>query len=151
MTKEIVVVLDNIRSMENVGSIFRTCDAAGVNKLILTGITPKPPRKEIDKSALGAVDTVLWEYHEQIGEIIDQYKNQCYEICSVEQDPNSKCYSDISYSDKVVVIFGNEIDGVTKNVLDKSDIIAEIPMLGKKNSLNVGVSVGIILYNILKQ
>jgi tRNA G18 (ribose-2'-O)-methylase SpoU len=139
--------------MENVGSIFRTCDAVGVKKLFLCGITPKPPRKEIDKTALGAVDTVQWEYHENISDLIRELKQKNLQIIALEQDTRSISLDKINQyfekNSKIAVIVGNEIEGVSKSALDLADIIVEIPMLGQKQSLNVSVATGIILYQIL--
>lgn len=135
--------------MENVGSIFRTADAAGVSKLYLTGITPKPPRKEIDKAALGAVDYVEWEYAEDIKELISKLKSDGIEIIAVEQDPRSVPYTKYQplFPDKsIAFVMGNEVDGVQPAALDLADQIIEIPMHGQKNSLNVAVAAGIILF-----
>jgi len=138
--------------MENVGSIFRTADAAGVRKIFLCGITPKPPRKEIDKAALGAVDFVEWEYCEKIKDLIVKLKNENTRIVALEQDPRSIPYSSffIPNSSSVALIVGNEIEGVSKEILDLADKIVEIPMNGQKNSLNVAVSAGIIIYKVLE-
>jgi tRNA G18 (ribose-2'-O)-methylase SpoU len=152
MKKTLFLVLNNIRSMENVGSIFRTADAAGVAKIYLCGITPKPPRKEIDKAALGAVDFVDWEYCENILDLIKELKERKISVVALEQDPRSIQYSKFKnqYSDKVALIIGNEVEGISKEVLDQTDTIIEIPMYGKKNSLNVAVATGIALFELIK-
>jgi tRNA G18 (ribose-2'-O)-methylase SpoU len=147
----IFVVLDNIRSMENVGSVFRTCDAAGVDKIYLCGITPKPPRKEIDKTALGAVDFVDWEYRENIEALIAEFKELGTLIVSLEQDDRSVSCDAVSTENNLALIIGNEVDGISKSTLDLSDQIIEIPMHGQKNSLNVSVACGIALFELIKK
>jgi tRNA G18 (ribose-2'-O)-methylase SpoU len=137
--------------MENVGSIFRTCDAAGVTKLILTGITPRPPRKEIDKTALGAVDTVEWEGEENLELRIFNLKNEGFKIVALEQDSRSIPYTEFIKNDQpVALIVGSETEGVQKEILDLCNEIIEIPMYGEKNSLNVSVATGIALYRIIE-
>ncbi len=150
--KNIYLVLDNIRSMENVGSIFRTADAAGVIKIYLCGITPRPPRKEIDKAALGAVDFVDWEYIENITDLISKLKSEKIQIVALEQDPGAIQYSEFMIHDSecVALIVGNEVNGISPEVLDLCDTIIEIPMHGRKNSLNVAVATGIALFNLIK-
>jgi len=137
--------------MENVGSIFRTSDAAGVTKLILTGITPRPPRKEIDKTALGAVDTVEWESEENLEFTIFNLKKQGFKIVALEQDSRSIPYTEFQADDvSVALIVGSETEGVQKEILDLCDTIIEIPMHGEKNSLNVSVATGIALYQLIR-
>lgn len=151
---KIFLILDNIRSMENVGSIFRTADAAGVAKIYLCGITPKPPRKEIDKAALGAVDFVEWEYAENIKSLISNLKKNGVDIVALEQDKRSINYTDFippkSPNTLIALIVGNEISGISPETLDLCDTIIEIPMHGQKNSLNVAVATGIALFNLIK-
>ena len=144
------LILDDIRSMENVGSIFRTADAAGVNKIYLCGITPHPPRKEIDKAALGAVDFVEWEYHSNLKFLISNLKKEGIKIVALEQNSKAIQYSKFIIHDSCAVIVGNEINGISNEILNLSDTIIEIPMFGKKNSLNVAVATGIILYKIIE-
>jgi len=137
--------------MENVGSIFRTCDAAGVTKLILTGITPRPPRKEIDKTALGAVDTVEWESEDNLEFTISNLKKQGFKIVALEQDSRSIPYTEFESDNvSVALIVGSETEGVQKEILDLCDTIIEIPMHGEKNSLNVSVATGIALYQLIR-
>jgi tRNA G18 (ribose-2'-O)-methylase SpoU len=147
------LILDNIRSMENVGSIFRTADAAGVDKIFLCGITPKPPRKEIDKAALGAVDFVDWEYAENIKELISNLKKEGIKILALEQDPRSIPFDSslVARSSSLALMVGSETDGIAKDILDLADQIIEIPMHGQKNSLNVAVATGIALYALLEK
>lgn len=145
---KIYLILDNLRSMENVGSIFRTADAAGVKKIYLCGTTPKPPRKEIDKAALGAVDFVPWEYRESAVDLIQELKSKNISIFALEQTENSVDYNTVEYPNELALIVGNEVDGVDSPLINLADLIIEIPMLGQKNSLNVAVATGIVLYQI---
>ncbi|MDO8444183.1 MAG: RNA methyltransferase [bacterium] len=151
--KYIYLILDDIRSMENVGSIFRTADAAGVKKIYLCGITPRPPRKEIDKAALGAVDFVEWEYAENVKTLISNFKKAGINVVALEQDTRSinyRHFSPKSLNSPTALIVGNEVAGISPEVLDLCDAIVEIPMHGQKNSLNVAVATGIILYKIIE-
>lgn len=153
-----IVVLDNIRSLFNVGSIFRTADAAGAGKIYLCGITPTPTdrfgriRPQLAKVALGAEKTVEWEYAKSAGKLIDKLKKGGFKIFAVEQDKKSIPYFKLKLKrkdlEKTVLIFGNEVDGVSKSILKKSNKILEIPMAGNKESLNVSVTAGIILFGI---
>lgn len=153
-----IIVLDNIRSLFNVGSIFRTADAVGVEKIYLCGITPEPVdrfgriRPQLGKVALGAEKTVAWEYNKSTANVLCDLKKQKFKIFAVELDKRSTPYFkvDIKKSDleKIVLVFGNEVDGISKNILKKADKILEIPMAGKKESLNVSVSAGIVLFGI---
>ena len=148
----IVVILDNIRSAINVGSVFRTADAFRLKKVYLCGITPSPPHKDIRKSALGATKTVDWEYIENTENIILHLKRLGYLICSVEQVDDSIMLNKFSNLEKpIAVIFGNEVDGVKQSVIDKSDYCIEIPQIGTKHSLNVSVCVGIVLWDLYKK
>lgn len=152
---KIYLVLDNIRSMENVGSIFRTADAAGVAKIYLCGITPKPPRKEIDKTALGAVDFVDWEHQDNLKFLISNLKKSGVKIIALEQDKRSIPYTQLNSESGILdsdfaLIVGNEVDGVSSEILDLCDKIIEIPMHGQKNSLNVAVATGIALFELTK-
>ncbi len=152
-----IAVLDNLRSVHNVGSIFRTCNAVGIEKIYLCGTTPTPldhkglKRKDFAKVALGAEDTLLWKYCESTTECIKKLKGEgCY-ILALEQDVNSVDYKAVDITDKkdVALIVGHEVDGITKNVLELSDVIVEIPMLGTKESLNVTIAFGVVVYCIL--
>lgn len=157
MQREVIVILDNIRSAHNVGSIFRTSDGAGVSKIILHGYTPSPTdrfgrtRQEIQKTSLGASDMIPWEQtqtDEAIAEKITHLKHEGYVVVSIEQTPKSISLYDFSVPKKVVYIVGNEVDGVSAPLLEASDAVVEIPMAGKKESLNVSVAAGIMLYHI---
>ena len=144
----IVVLLDNVRSLHNVGSVFRTCDAMAVEKLYLGGITAKPPHREIQKTAIGATESVKWEYVEIAEAVVLKYKNLGYKIIAVEQTVNSKDLTKYKWNDeKTMIIFGNEVDGVQQNIIDMADLCIEIPQWGTKHSLNISVSAGIILWD----
>lgn len=150
------VILDNIRSINNVGSIFRTADALGVEKIYLGGITPGPidafgrPDKRFVKVSLGAENTVAWEKAKNVSRLIDKLKKEGYKIIAVEQAkksvPHHKLKIKKSELSKTVFIFGNEVNGISKSVLNNCDEIAEIPMRGKKESLNVAVTFGIVMF-----
>lgn len=144
----IVVVLDNIRSAHNVGSAFRTADCLGIDKIWLCGICATPPSAEIHKSALGAEDSVEWEWRQDTLEVIQTLKNQGFTIISAEQTTDSVKLDTFSTepSQKYAVIFGNEVDGVSQEAVDASDFSLEIPQYGTKHSFNVSVSIGIILW-----
>ncbi|MCD5382851.1 TrmH family RNA methyltransferase [Candidatus Gracilibacteria bacterium] len=140
-----IFLLDNIRSKFNIGSFFRTADAFNLEKLILCGFTPYPPDKEISKTAIGAENSVKWQYFQNSFEAVQILKNQGKKIISVELDEKSKKIGEINFSGDEVFVFGNEINGVDKKILEISDEILEIPMLGKvKESMNVGVVAGIV-------
>jgi len=149
----IVVVLDNIRSMHNTGSVFRTCDALLIEKLYLCGITATPPHKDIHKTALGAQDSVDWEYCKDTLDIINQLKTDGYNIISVEQTEGSVMLPEfkINKSNKYALIFGNEIKGVQQNVVNISNHCIEIPQYGTKHSFNISVSAGIVLWEFSKK
>lgn len=148
-----ILILDNIRSVQNVGAIFRTAEAAKVDKIYLLGYTPAPidrfnrERNDFKKSALGAEKIVNWEIVDE--KIFDQLKEEGFQIVSVEQSEKSTDYKEVAVSDKNAIVFGNEVDGVSKDIIEISDVVAEIPMRGKKESLNVTTSVGIFLYRFL--
>ena len=145
----IVVLLDNVRSLHNVGSVFRTCDAMAVEKLYLGGITAKPPHREIQKTAIGATESVKWEYVEIAESVVLKYKNLGYKIIAVEQTVNSKDLTKYKWNDeKTMIIFGNEVNGVQQNIIDMADLSIEIPQWGTKHSLNISVSAGIILWDL---
>lgn len=145
------VILYNIRSMYNVGSFFRTCDSALINTLILTGYTPFPPRKEIDKTALGATKTVNWEYEQNIINAINKQKYKGDKIFAVELTNKKRLYDSLQLSDfPLTLIFGNELTGISDEVISHCDDSLEIPMFGVKHSLNVSVSGGIVIYEAVR-
>ncbi len=147
----IVVVLDDIRSMINVGAVFRNCDAFLIEKLYLCGYTPAPPHREISKSALGAEEAVEWEHVANILELIPRLKAQGYRIASIEQTDGSVMLHEFQAKDdeKWVIVMGNEVDGVNAEVVSQSDIAIEIPQFGTKHSLNISVATGIVLYALV--
>jgi len=155
-SQEKILILHNIRSVLNVGAIFRTSDAIGIDKVYLSGYTPAPidrfgrERGDLAKSALGAEKSVSWESHSDIFELINLLKKDGFEILSLEQSENSIDYKTVAnkISEKIAVILGNETDGVDNKILELSDKIIEIPMRGEKESLNVSVATGILLYRL---
>ncbi len=148
----VVVVLDNVRSMHNIGSVFRTCDAFLIQTIYLCGITATPPHREIQKTALGATESVHWEYYENTLDTIKQLRADGYTLCAVEQTDCSKMLHDFEpeASKKYAVIFGHEIHGVAQQVIDACDLSLEIPQLGTKHSLNIAVSAGMVLWEFFK-
>lgn len=149
----VVMVLDNIRSMNNIGSIFRTCDAMNVEKLYLCGITACPPQKEIAKTALGATESVNWEYVEEVAELVRRLKEEQYTIAVVEQIDTSVMLQQVDFKqyEKLCLIVGNEVFGVTDAVLPLADLAVEIPQFGTKHSLNVTIAAGIVLWEAVRQ
>ena len=145
----VIIILDNVRSMHNVGSIFRSCDAFRVEKLILCGISPRPPHREINKTALGATESVDWEYYEDIESLIDSMCADYY-LCGMEQTDQSISLDAFSFPEnkKLAVVLGNEINGISDYVINKVDSCIEIPQYGTKHSLNVSVAAGILLYQL---
>ena len=147
----IYAMADNIRSLYNVGSIFRSSDGALLKKLYLTGFTPFPPRKEIDKTALGATSTVPWEYQKDPMDAVAKLKEERVKICVLELTDARRPYYDLLPQEfPLCLVFGNEITGVSKEVIAAADMAVEIPMYGMKQSLNVAVAYGIVLYDCLR-
>lgn len=149
----IIVVLDDIRSLHNIGSFFRTCDAFLIEKIYLCGITATPPNKEIHKTALGATETVAWEYEKEVMHVVDCLKKENVKILSVEQVEGSVMLNNFTVESNVkyALFFGNEVKGVNQQVIDSSDAVIEIPQLGTKHSLNVSVSGGIVIWDIFQK
>ena len=151
---EVAVLLHNIRSTHNVGSIFRTADAAGISRVYLTGYTPTPTdrfgraRKDIAKTALGAEKFLPWEHHLSPSRLITKLKKEGWHIVGVEQDVSARDYRTFKAKGNTVLVFGNEVLGIPKNVRKKCDALIEIPMHGKKESLNVSVAAGVILFSV---
>lgn len=143
----IILLLENIRSLFNVGSMFRSADAAGIEKVFLCGITGYPPQNGITKSALGAEESVKWEYERNSVEVIQMLRNKGFKILALEQARKSCLYHEYVFKkeDKIVLVVGNEITGVSQEVMDIVDQVVEIPMYGIKNSLNVAVACGVVL------
>jgi tRNA G18 (ribose-2'-O)-methylase SpoU len=156
--KEFYVVCDNIRSLENIGSIFRTSDALGVSKIFLCGISGKPPHHKISKTALGAEKTIPFEYCKQTGRLIDKLKKDKISIIALEQNKKAILYTKLFQAlpagrqakFPLALILGNEVKGISKAILKKCDKIIELPMAGKKESLNVSVAFGVAGYEINK-
>ncbi|MBL4623992.1 MAG: RNA methyltransferase [Flavobacteriales bacterium] len=147
----IVIVLDNIRSLSNIGSVFRTSDAFLVEKIYLCGITAQPPHREIQKTALGATESVEWEHNDSTLNCVIALKKKGYELASVEQAKETTLLNNIEKREKpTALVFGNEVNGISQDVIDLSDTVIEIPQFGTKHSLNISVSVGIVLWEIIK-
>lgn len=146
----IIVVLDNIRSLNNVGSVFRTSDAFLIEKIYLCGITATPPNKEIHKTALGATESVDWEYIENTMDLVEKLQTENVKVLSIEQAENSTMLDTFTpeTNQKYAVVFGNEVKGVQQAVVSASDICIEIPQLGTKHSLNISVSCGVVLWDL---
>lgn len=149
----LVVVLDSIRSMNNVGSVFRTCDAFKVEKLYLCGITACPPNRDISKTALGATESVIWEYAEDVVALTMRLKSEGYRVFVVEQVDESVMLQNVDFQqhEKVAVILGNEVFGVDDRLLPVCDGAIEIPQFGIKHSLNVTIAAGIVIWEIAKR
>lgn len=149
----LVIVLDHIRSLNNVGSVFRTADAFRMEAVYLCGITATPPHAEIHKTALGAEETVAWRYFKETIEAVDELKQQGYVICAVEQAEGSVSLEKLTLdkNKKYAVIVGHEVKGVQQEVVDACDMCVEIPQCGTKHSLNVSVAAGIVLWDFFKQ
>lgn len=149
----IIIILDDIRSLHNIGSVFRTSDAFLIEKIYLCGITATPPNKEIHKTALGATDTVAWEYQKEVLTVIDQLRSENISIFAIEQVENSIMLNDfeVEKGKKYALIFGNEVKGVSQQAIEKCDGVIEIPQLGTKHSLNISVSAGIVVWDLFKK
>lgn len=145
----IIVILDNIRSLHNIGSVFRTADAFLIEKIYLCGITAQPPHKDIHKTALGATESVSWEYVENTTELVQILKEQNRVTIAIEQAENATFLNDytLDATKKYALIFGNEVKGVSQEVVSKCDTVIEIPQYGTKHSLNIAVSAGVVLWD----
>ena len=150
---QVCIVLDNVRSLHNVGSAFRTADAFRIEKIVLTGITGTPPHREIQKSALGATESVVWEYIESSAQAVRDLKSQGYSIVIIEQTTESKPLHEFvpQANGKYCLVFGNEVNGVSEDVITEGDIAIEIPQIGTKHSLNVSVCLGIVCWEMYKK
>lgn len=149
----IIIVLDNIRSLNNIGSVFRTSDAFLVEKIYLCGITATPPHKDIHKTALGSTETVDWEYIENTLDVIQKLKSENVIVASVEQAEHSVMLNDFAPQPQTTyaLVFGNEVKGVAQNVVSASDLILEIPQFGTKHSLNISVSCGLVVWDVFSK
>lgn len=148
----IIVILNEIRSLTNVGTFFRTCDSFNVEKIYLCGITATPPHREIQKTALGATESMEWEHRDSTIDLVNELKSQGVKICSIEQTEKTTLLQDVENfpQEKYALVFGNEVNGVDQDVIDASDYIIEIPQFGTKHSLNVSVCAGIVMWEFVR-
>ena len=146
----ISIVLDNIRSLNNIGSVFRTADAFRIEKIYLCGITAQPPHKDIRKTALGATESVTWEYLENTEALINQLNKEGYTTVAIEQAENATMLNEftVSTAQKYALVFGNEVKGVSQEVVDTCVEVVEIPQFGTKHSLNISVSAGVVIWDL---
>ncbi|MDH7911726.1 RNA methyltransferase [Winogradskyella sp. SYSU M77433] len=149
----IIIILDNIRSLNNIGSVFRTSDAFLIEKIYLCGITAQPPHNDIRKTALGSTKTVDWEYAENTLSVAEQLKSDGVKICSIEQAENATMLNDFQPqpNTKYAFVFGNEVKGVSQDVINASDTVIEIPQYGTKHSLNISVSCGVVVWDVFSK
>ena len=149
----IIIVLDNIRSLNNIGSVFRTSDAFLVEKIYLCGITATPPHNDIRKTALGSTETVDWEYAEDTLEVVKTLKSENVKVISIEQAEQSTMLNTFQPEphQKYALVFGNEVKGVAQDVVDASDLVIEIPQFGTKHSLNISVSCGVVVWDVFSK
>ncbi|ARN72050.1 RNA methyltransferase [Nonlabens tegetincola] len=149
----ITIVLDNIRSLNNIGSVFRTADCYRIEKIILCGITAQPPHRDIRKTALGATESIEWEYVEDTLKALENLKNNQYHLCAIEQAENSTSLYHFKpeKGQKLAVVFGNEVKGVQQQVVDYCDTIIELQQFGTKHSLNISVCAGIVIYDLFNK
>lgn len=149
----IIIILDNIRSLNNIGSVFRTSDAFLIEKIYLCGITATPPHKDIHKTALGSTDTVAWEYVEDTLSLVEKLKVEGVKVISVEQAENATMLNTFSPKQHTTyaLVFGNEVKGVAQKVVSASDIVIEIPQYGTKHSLNISVSCGVVVWDLFSK
>jgi tRNA G18 (ribose-2'-O)-methylase SpoU len=150
---QVTLVLDNVRSEMNVGSVFRTADAFLIERVCLCGITPQPPKAEIHKTALGAEESVCWQYFSTTLEAIGQLKDEGYVICSIEQVHDSVSLEQfvVNSNQRVAIVLGNEVKGVSQEVVDASDTCVEIPQEGTKHSLNISCCAAIVMWHVYRQ
>lgn len=148
----IIIIMDDIRSMHNVGSAFRTCDAFAIGALYLCGYTPQPPHRDIHKTALGATETVAWKYFKTTPEAVNHAKELGYKIIAIEQAHDSTMLNEYKRNsgDKIALVFGNEVSGVSDEVMQLADGCIEIPQWGSKHSLNISVSLGVVLWELVR-
>lgn len=149
----LIIILDDIRSLHNIGSVFRTADAFLIEKIYLCGITATPPHKEIQKTALGATETVAWEHSQSVTEVISKLKSEGTTVLAVEQVENAHLLDEfkVDINQKYALVFGNEVYGVSQEAVELCDGCIEIPQLGTKHSLNIAVSAGIVIWDLFKQ
>lgn len=148
---QVIAVLDNVRSLNNIGSVFRTADAFAIEAVYLCGITAQPPHREINKTALGATESVAWTYFEKTEDAVKALQKDGWKVYAIEQAENSLMLNEFSpkADEKIALIFGHEVKGVTQNVIDCSDGVIEIPQKGTKHSLNISVSAGVVMWSVV--
>ena len=146
----LIIILDNIRSLNNIGSVFRTSDAFLIKKIYLCGITAQPPHKDIHKTALGSTETVAWEYVENTMDVIENLQNKGVKIAAIEQAENTTMLNNFTPKEDTTyaIVFGNEVKGVSQDVVSTSDVVLEIPQYGTKHSLNISVSAGVVIWDL---
>lgn len=149
----IIIILDNIRSLNNIGSVFRTSDAFLIEKIYLCGITAQPPHNDIRKTALGSTETVYWEYAENTIDIVKKLKAENVNVCAIEQAENATMLNafEPQSNQKYAFVFGNEVKGVAQDVVNASDVVIEIPQYGTKHSLNISVSCGVVVWDVFSK
>lgn len=148
----IIIVLDNIRSLNNIGSVFRTADAFLIEAVYLCGITAQPPHRDIQKTALGATESVSWKYFKTTKDAIKELKKNNYKIASIEQAEEATMLNEFNPTkEKIAVVFGNEVKGVEQEVVNMSDVVIEIPQFGTKHSLNISVSCGVVIWDLFQK
>ena len=149
----IIIILDNIRSLNNIGSVFRTSDAFLIEKIYLCGITAQPPHNDIRKTALGSTETVDWEYAENTIDVVNNLKNEGVKICAIEQAENATMLNNFNPepNTKYAFVFGNEVKGVAQDIVNTSDLVIEIPQYGTKHSLNISVSAGVVIWDVFSK
>ncbi|WP_046755099.1 RNA methyltransferase [Kordia jejudonensis] len=149
----LIVILDNIRSLNNIGSVFRTSDAFLIEKIYLCGITAKPPHKDIRRTALGATDSVAWEYREDTLKLVNELQENGVKVAAIEQAENATMLHEFApdKSNTYALVFGNEVKGVQQEVVSASDYVLEIPQFGTKHSLNISVSAGVVIWDIFEK
>ena len=146
----LIIILDNIRSLNNIGSVFRTADAFLIEKIYLCGITAQPPHKDIQRTALGATDSVAWEYAENTLDVVKKLQNEGVVVASIEQAEKTIALQDVDVEKdtRLAVVFGNEVKGVQQEIVSMSDVVIEIPQYGTKHSLNISVSCGVVIWDL---
>lgn len=149
----LIIILDNIRSLNNIGSVFRTSDAFLIEKIYLCGITAKPPHKDIHRTALGATESVAWEYREDTLALVQELQNNNVKVASIEQAEDAIMLNEFSpeKSNTYALVFGNEVKGVQQEVVSASDYVIEIPQYGTKHSLNISVSAGVVIWDVFSK
>jgi 23S rRNA (guanosine2251-2'-O)-methyltransferase len=147
----LIIVLDNVRSLNNIGSVFRTADCFRIEKIYLCGITAQPPHREIQKTAIGASETVGWEYHSSTLDVVNKLKTNGWSCQAIEQTEGAKMLNEFSPENKVAIVMGNEVNGVQQEVIDCCNAAIEVPQFGTKHSLNIAVCTGIVVWDIFNK